>query len=105
MTQYLDAESFGDALFESEGFEEWSDHFTMNISSLFFVSVAFFGLLSKGAEQRGQGQTSSIINITSISGIVKLAQDHVGFLRFLSFASSNLISSSAIILEKLLLVI
>jgi NAD(P)-dependent dehydrogenase (short-subunit alcohol dehydrogenase family) len=77
MQEHLDAESFGNALLESEAFDEWAQHFTMNVSSLYFVSVAFLGLLARGACFRGSNQTSSIINITSISGLVKLAQDHV----------------------------
>lgn len=77
-TQHPTGDSFGNALFDSESFEAWSDHFTANVSSVHFVSMAFLGLLEKGAESRGQ--TSSIINITSISGIMRLAQDHVSYL-------------------------
>jgi len=74
-SSHLTASSFGDALFESESFEEWSDNMTVNVSAYYFVSAAFLGLLGAGAEQR-QGIASSIVNITSTSGLVKISQDH-----------------------------
>ena len=40
------------------------------------MTTAFLGLLAKGSEDT-QGYWSSVINITSISGITKLAQNHV----------------------------
>jgi hypothetical protein len=40
------------------------------------MTTAFLGLLDKGSRDI-EGYTSSVINITSISGIVKIAQGHV----------------------------
>ena len=73
--EHLDAQSFGDALFASESFDEWAQHMSVNVSSIYFVSVAFLGLLGKGAQ--ASKRMTSIINITSISGIGKVTQDHV----------------------------
>lgn len=41
------------------------------------MTSAFLGLLDKGSRDI-EGYTSSVINITSISGILKIAQRHVG---------------------------
>lgn len=45
--------------------------------SIWFVTMAFLGLLEKGTKDIGGDFTAGVINITSISGLVKLAQDHV----------------------------
>lgn len=71
-----DAETLGQALFDNESFEAWSDLYQINLFSIFFVSTAFLGLLAKGSED-SEGYWSSIVNITSISGVIKLAQNHV----------------------------
>lgn len=72
-----DGESFGSALFKEDP-QEWSDHYSVNVFSIYFTTTAFLGLLEKGTKEcKIPGYTSSVINITSISGIIKLAQDHV----------------------------
>jgi hypothetical protein len=40
------------------------------------MTTAFLGLLDKGS-QDFEGYTSSVVNITSISGILKTSQGHV----------------------------
>ena len=70
-----DPEAFGMTLFKEDQ-QGWSDVFAINNHSIFFVSSAFVGLLAKGAADYG-AFSSSIINITSISGTIKVAQDHV----------------------------
>lgn len=77
--QHKDPESLGNALFQNESFEEWGSLYTINTFSIFFVTTAFLGLLAKGSADR-EGFTASVVNITSISGVIKLAQDHVRFL-------------------------
>lgn len=72
---HMTASSFGDGILESESFEEWSQNMTINVSASYFVSAAFLGLLGAGAEAR-QGISSSIVNITSTSGLAKISQDH-----------------------------
>ncbi|KAJ3814647.1 hypothetical protein F5876DRAFT_86271 [Lentinula aff. lateritia] len=71
-----DGESFGSALFKEDQ-QGWSDLYSINVFSIFFTTTAFLGLLEKGTKESNiPGYTSSVINITSISGVIKLAQDH-----------------------------
>ncbi|KAF8603346.1 NAD(P)-binding protein [Ceratobasidium sp. AG-I] len=77
-----DTQTLGTALFKAESFKEWADLYTVNVSSVFFVSTAFLGLLeaaTKAREASSGGWSASIINITSISGQMKLAQDHFAY--------------------------
>lgn len=50
--------------------ESWMSTFETNSKALFFTSAYFLPLLAKGCETF-KGYTSSIVNITSISGIMK----------------------------------
>lgn len=74
--EHKDAETLGTALFNNESFEGWTDLYKINSASIFFVTTAFTGLLAKGSKDV-EGHWSSVVNITSISGVIKLAQDHV----------------------------
>ncbi|KIW21240.1 hypothetical protein PV08_01820 [Exophiala spinifera] len=49
---------------------DWQDTFETNITAQFFMSAAFLPLLAKGRDVT-PGYTSSIVNITSISGLMK----------------------------------
>ncbi|TFK52243.1 short-chain dehydrogenase [Heliocybe sulcata] len=70
-----DADTFGLALFNNESMEGWKDLYAVNTFSIFFTTSAFLGLLDKGSKDRTR-YTSCVINITSISGVTKLAQNH-----------------------------
>ena len=74
--EHQSAETLGRALFNNESFEQWASLYAINSSSIFFVTTAFLGLLAKGSEDHA-GYNSSVVNITSISGYMKLAQNHV----------------------------
>ena len=74
--QRKDPETLGRALFDAQSFEDWANLYNINAFSVFFATTAFLGLLAKGSEDV-PGWTSSVINITSVSGQVKLAQNHV----------------------------
>jgi len=75
-----DGETLGQSLFDNETFAEWADIYKINTFSIFFVTNAFLGLLEKGTrESQTPGFTSSVINITSISGLIRLAQDHFAY--------------------------
>ncbi|KAI5121396.1 hypothetical protein M0805_003168 [Coniferiporia weirii] len=76
--EHKDPGTLGRALFDNESFEGWGDIYSVNTSSIFFVSTAFLGLLAKGAEDNRLLQ-ASIINITSISAIMRLAQNHFAY--------------------------
>ncbi|KAL4073259.1 hypothetical protein V8B97DRAFT_2023052 [Scleroderma yunnanense] len=69
------AEELGNYLFAQESFEEWSTLFTTNTSAIYFITVAFLGLLEKGSHDKS-GFTSNVINISSISGLIKISQGH-----------------------------
>jgi NAD(P)-dependent dehydrogenase (short-subunit alcohol dehydrogenase family) len=71
-----DAETLGTALFNNETFEGWANLYTVNSAALFFVTTAFTGLLAKGSADV-EGYWSAVVNITSISGLIKVAQEHV----------------------------
>lgn len=79
-TEPEDPEKLRKALFEdaSASIEEWDNVFRTNTSQLFFMTTAFFPLLSRGSEVE-RGFSSTVINITSISGIVKVSQHHFAY--------------------------
>ncbi|PMD38907.1 NAD(P)-binding protein [Hyaloscypha variabilis F] len=66
---FKSAQSISDHLMKSDP-QAWAETFSTNVSSQFFVSAAFLPLLAK-ANGCLPGFTSSIINITSISGVMK----------------------------------
>ncbi|KAG6337310.1 hypothetical protein ID866_1772 [Astraeus odoratus] len=76
-TSPKNAEELGKYLFAQESFEQWSNLYAINTFSVYFVTVGFLALLEKGSKDI-PGFTSSVINITSISGLIKVAQRHVG---------------------------
>ncbi|KAL2352155.1 short chain dehydrogenase/reductase [Cryomyces antarcticus] len=50
--------------------EAWEDTFRTNVTGAFYMSMAFLPLLAKGREVT-PGYTSSVVNVTSISGFMK----------------------------------
>lgn len=56
---------------EPEVMADWMDLFKLNTIAPFFIIRAFTKLLVKGAEVRGLGATSSVINISSPAGSMK----------------------------------
>jgi len=76
--EHKDPGTLGRALFENESFEQWSDLYRINTFSIFFVTMAFLGLLAKGAED-DQILRASVVNITSISAVMRLAQCHFAY--------------------------
>ena len=70
------AETLGTALFNDDGFDAWSDLYKVNTFSIYYMTTAFLALLDKGSRDF-EGYTSSVVNITSVSGMVKIAQRHV----------------------------
>jgi NAD(P)-dependent dehydrogenase (short-subunit alcohol dehydrogenase family) len=67
------------SLFDNENstFEDWATYRT-NVCQLYFLTTAFLPLLLKGTEKE-YGWSSTVINTSSISGIVKVAQDHFSY--------------------------
>ncbi|KAG2155883.1 uncharacterized protein EDB93DRAFT_1128658 [Suillus bovinus] len=76
-TAQKEAGPISEYLFNNESFEEWGSLFAINTSSIYFVTIAFLDLLDKGSKDIDkEGFSSSVINITSISGLIKVAQRH-----------------------------
>jgi NAD(P)-dependent dehydrogenase (short-subunit alcohol dehydrogenase family) len=61
----------------------------MNVASTFFMSTAFLGLLERASKET-PNYTATIINITSISGLMRLSQAHVSGFCFRTLTSSQL---------------
>lgn len=76
--QNSSAAALGDALFDAESFEGWADLYKVNVSSVFFATLGFLGLLEK-ATKSATGCTASVINVGSISGVLKLSQNHFAY--------------------------
>ncbi|KAL2872773.1 SDR family NAD(P)-dependent oxidoreductase [Aspergillus lucknowensis] len=68
------------ALFEdpSSNMEEWDRTYRTNVVQCFFTTTAFLPLLQRGSEVE-TGWSSTVINISSISGIVKASQHHFAY--------------------------
>jgi NAD(P)-dependent dehydrogenase (short-subunit alcohol dehydrogenase family) len=50
--------------------QSWADTFKTNVTGVYYMSMAFLPLLAKGREVT-PGYTSSVVNVTSISGFMK----------------------------------
>jgi NAD(P)-dependent dehydrogenase (short-subunit alcohol dehydrogenase family) len=79
-TEHEDAGKLRESLFDDPNatFTQWDDVFRTNVSQLFFMTTAFLPLLKKGSEAE-RGWSSTVINTTSISGIVKVSQHHFAY--------------------------
>ncbi|KAI9843232.1 MAG: hypothetical protein M1837_006521 [Sclerophora amabilis] len=66
---FTSAQSISDHLWQSEP-EDWQETFMTNLTSQFFVAAGFLPLLAKGGNSQ-PGYTSSIVNVSSISGVIK----------------------------------
>lgn len=66
---FSDANAIAEHMWKSEP-EHWQETFMTNLTSQFFVSAGFLPLLAKG-RQSIDGYSSSIVNIASISGVMK----------------------------------
>lgn len=58
--------------------EDWVTTYQTNVPQTFFMSTAFLPLLAKATEHQ-HGFSGCIINVTSISGLVKTAQHHFAY--------------------------
>lgn len=64
-----DATAISEHFLKSEE-QAWSETFQTNVAGLYYTSMAFLPLLSKGGEAV-PGYTSQVVNVTSISGVMK----------------------------------
>ncbi|CAG8960793.1 hypothetical protein HYFRA_00002330 [Hymenoscyphus fraxineus] len=74
------AEEMKKNLFDDEGstFDDWTNTYRTNVPQLFFMTTAFLPLLNKASEMQ-HGYSATVINISSISGIVQSAQNHFSY--------------------------
>ena len=63
------AQAISDHLMQSEP-EQWAETFQTNLTAQFFMTAAFLPLLAK-ARQITPGYSSSVVNVASISGVMK----------------------------------
>ncbi|KAK6600654.1 hypothetical protein H4I95_07636 [Botrytis cinerea] len=73
-----DAVELKDKLFNSESFEEWGTTFNTNVSAVYFTTVCFLPLLQAAHKFHGR-MSSSVIVISSMSGIMRHAQGHFSY--------------------------
>lgn len=88
------AEEMKQNLFDDESatFDDWCNTYRTNVPQLFFMTTAFLPLLGKSTELH-HGYSGTVINISSISGLVQSSQHHFGY---------NASKAAAIHLTKLL---
>ena len=67
--EWTSAKAISEHFMKSEP-EQWADTFQTNITAQFFTTMAFLPLLEKGRNV-SPGYTSSVVNIASISGVMK----------------------------------
>ncbi|RDA94584.1 hypothetical protein CP533_2424 [Ophiocordyceps camponoti-saundersi (nom. inval.)] len=66
------ADELKHSLFEAENatFQNWTDVYATNVAAIYFVTTAFLPLLQRASDAR-PGQSSTVINISSINGMIK----------------------------------
>ncbi|KAH7358687.1 rhamnolipids biosynthesis 3-oxoacyl-reductase [Plectosphaerella cucumerina] len=63
---------------EEAQFGDWTNTYRTNVASVYFVTVALLPLLQKSSE-RHDGWSATVINISSISGMIKSSQRHFSY--------------------------
>ncbi|KAF7560458.1 hypothetical protein G7046_g3684 [Stylonectria norvegica] len=79
-TEAKSADEMKTNLFDAENstFDDWNTTYNTNVTGVFFTTTAFLPLLQKSSETH-QGWSSTVINISSISGLVKTPQHHFAY--------------------------
>ncbi|KDN43203.1 NAD(P)-binding protein [Tilletiaria anomala UBC 951] len=83
----LSAKDISEAHLKNEEFVAWDKLFSINTHSVLFSTMSFLPLLSAGnaappssrAQEKYAKWTAAVINITSISGFVKVSQSHYAY--------------------------
>ena len=70
------AASLKEKLWNNESFEAWSETFNTDVSAVYFTTVAFLPLLAAASTP---DKTSSVIVISSMSGIMRESQGHFNY--------------------------
>lgn len=79
-TESKSAEEMKKNLFEPKEatFEDWDDVYRTNVTQIYFMTTAFLPLLQKSTEN-SQSWSGTVLNMTSISGQVKIMQHHAQY--------------------------
>lgn len=79
-TEAKSAEEMKANLFDSDDaqFDDWTEVYRTNVPSLYFMTTAFLPLLKKATEHQ-YGYSGCVINVSSMSGIVKTSQHHFAY--------------------------
>ncbi|KIX03542.1 uncharacterized protein Z518_07095 [Rhinocladiella mackenziei CBS 650.93] len=59
-------------------FEEWTSTYQALVAQVYFMTTAFLPLLHRSTE-RHEGYSGTVINIASVSGMIKSAQHHFAY--------------------------
>ncbi|KAI1097592.1 NAD(P)-binding protein [Jackrogersella minutella] len=76
-----DADDLKARLWNNEDPEGWHASFNTNVTAVYFTTVAFLPLLQAGIRPKGplEPYSSSVITISSMSGIMRHAQGHFSY--------------------------
>jgi NAD(P)-dependent dehydrogenase (short-subunit alcohol dehydrogenase family) len=78
-TDPTDPKALQEELFNNQStVQQWEEVMRTNVTQLFFTTTAFLPLLNKGTEDE-YAWSSTVVNISSISGLVKTAQHHFAY--------------------------
>ncbi|KAG8627878.1 hypothetical protein KVT40_003751 [Elsinoe batatas] len=79
-TEASSAEEMKKNLFDNSdaNFEDWVDTYRTNVPQCYFMTTAFLPLLQASSDHH-HGYSGCVINVCSISGIVKTAQHHFAY--------------------------
>lgn len=72
------AEDMKVKLWDNESVEGWSNTWTADVTSVYFTTVAFLPLLQKAKDIMGE-YSSSVVTISSMSGMMRHAQAHFAY--------------------------
>lgn len=73
-----DADDLKAKLCDNESFEEWNETMNTDVTAVYFSTVAFLPLLQRGTNTHGN-LSASVITISSMSGIMRHAQNHFSY--------------------------
>ncbi|KAI0896962.1 NAD(P)-binding protein [Annulohypoxylon nitens] len=79
--KYAEAGDLKAQLWNNEDPKDWHDNFNTNVTAVYFTTVAFLPLLQAGIRPKGplEPYSSSVITISSMSGIMRHAQGHFSY--------------------------
>lgn len=79
-TESDSAEEMRKNMFENDKntFDDWNNTYNTNVTGVYFTTAAFLPLLQESSETH-EAWSSTVINITSISGLIKSAQHHFSY--------------------------